>query len=118
MGYNHKTISKTRQFRSGRFIVWFNFRGEKERPITPTPVLPENEVEESELNKLEGQFTSTDQGSASVNLEDMEPRKVVKGEDDTFVKEEPGGAQARATVDKIPEASPMPVFKRRKAKAS
>lgn len=90
----------------------------KERPITPTPVLPENEVEESELNKLEGQFTSTDQGSASVNLEDMEPRKVVKGEDDTFVKEEPGGAQARATVDKIPEASPMPVFKRRKAKAS
>jgi hypothetical protein len=90
----------------------------RERPTAPTPGLPEHQVDESEQNKVGGHFADTDEASASVNLEDGEPRKVVKGEDDTFVKEEPGRAQAGATADKIPEASPTPVFKRRKAKVS
>lgn len=90
----------------------------KEKITAPTTGSPENLVEAPDQIKVTDQSTAGDQAPTAAIPDEGKPCKLFKSEDDALVKEELCRAQGGATVDEIPEESPIPVFKRRKAKVS
>lgn len=88
-------------------------KDKKETPVTSLPRAAENRTGHA------AQDQSADQTLASTNLESQEAETMINGEDNLLVKkEEPYDAQGGPTVDRIPEETPIPMFKRRKAKVS
>lgn len=70
------------------------------------------------VEKQDEQAAQKRVGSQSIHTDSDQASEAVKGEDNPSIKkEESHGALADPTRDNIPEETPIPVFKRRKAKA-
>ncbi|KAK5054599.1 hypothetical protein LTR84_001490 [Exophiala bonariae] len=94
-------------------------KDKQETQVTSIPRAPENQIEQAAQDRIGTQPVNANQDLASANLECQEIDKATKGEDNLLVKkEETYDALAGSTVDNIPEETPIPVFKRRKAKVS
>lgn len=71
------------------------------------------------MEKQDDEAAQNRVGSQSIHTDPDQASEAVKDEDNPSIKkEESHGALTEPTRDNIPEESPIPVFKRRKAKAT
>jgi len=88
-------------------------KDKQESPVTSIPG-KQAAQDQTGIQSIDG-----DQDLTSGHLDRQETDRAVKSEDNLLVKEEEThDAPAGSTVDRIPEETPIPVFKRRKAKVS